>query len=126
GVLMLEIKKVRCEYLENPIGIDVKYPRISWQLVSDKRDVMQKAYQIQVADDRMFKEIKWDSDKILSDQSIHIELKGLKVKSCKRYFYRVQAWNQGEESSGWSETSYWETGLLGEEEWQAEWISAPA
>ena len=35
---------------KNPEGVAVSAPRFSWQLVTDKRDVMQTAYQIEVAD----------------------------------------------------------------------------
>ena len=45
----LVIKNLRCEYLENPLGIDVLNPRLSWISKSDKRGQVQKAYQILVA-----------------------------------------------------------------------------
>ena len=28
----MRIINVRCEYLKNPIGIDIKHPRITWSL----------------------------------------------------------------------------------------------
>lgn len=39
---------MQCEYLDNPLGIDGKTPRLGWKLSSDPRGVMQKAYQVQV------------------------------------------------------------------------------
>jgi len=36
------------ENLENPVGLDIRQPRFSWQLLSDKRNVQQKAYEIKV------------------------------------------------------------------------------
>jgi len=45
-------KKLRCEYLVNPNGIDVGKPRLSWILDSDGRGQKQSAYQIIVADSR--------------------------------------------------------------------------
>ena len=40
-----------CENLSNPIGLDIRQPRFSWQLISDKRNVMQSAYEIRVGND---------------------------------------------------------------------------
>ena len=36
-----------CENSRNPIGLDALQPELSWQLDSDKRNVMQTAYEIQ-------------------------------------------------------------------------------
>ena len=40
---------LKCEYLVNPLGIDVRQPRLSWVLEHSKRGQMQTAYQVQVA-----------------------------------------------------------------------------
>jgi alpha-L-rhamnosidase len=37
---------LRCEYLENPVGIDVKKPRFSWMLNHSDRGQTQSAYQV--------------------------------------------------------------------------------
>lgn len=123
---MLAITDVRCEYFKNPIGIDTKQPRISWKIQSDQHGVMQSAYQIQVAKDAEFTKVIWDSDKVKSDQSIHVEIDGFNIKSRKRYYYRVKVWSEDGESTDWSEVSFWETGILDVDEWTAEWISTPA
>ncbi|OMD18398.1 family 78 glycoside hydrolase catalytic domain, partial [Paenibacillus odorifer] len=122
---MFAITKLRCEYKENPLGIDVIRPRISWQLVSDDRDCMQSAYQIQVAENMLFQGKLWDTEAVKSSQSIHVELEGLLLEARTRYYYRVRAWNQNAIDSGWSEVAFFETGLLDAGNWQAEWISAP-
>ncbi|AWV33075.1 family 78 glycoside hydrolase catalytic domain [Paenibacillus odorifer] len=122
---MFAITKLRCEYKENPLGIDVIRPRISWQLVSDDRDCMQSAYQIQVAENMLFQGKLWDTEEVKSSQSIHVELEGLLLAARTRYYYRVRAWNQNATDSGWSEIAFFETGLLDAGNWQAEWISAP-
>jgi alpha-L-rhamnosidase len=38
GFAQVSVKNLLCENLTNPIGLDVKEPRFSWQLVSDKRN----------------------------------------------------------------------------------------
>jgi alpha-L-rhamnosidase len=40
---------LRCEYLTNPTGIDVRQPRFQWVLDNSRRGVMQTAYQVLVA-----------------------------------------------------------------------------
>ncbi|WDQ16305.1 glycoside hydrolase family 78 protein [Rhodopirellula sp. P2] len=37
SVSALEPQRLRCEYLENPTGIDAARPRLSWQVTSDQR-----------------------------------------------------------------------------------------
>ena len=40
---------LRCEYLENPLGIDAASPHLSWQSDSAERNWKQSAYQVLVA-----------------------------------------------------------------------------
>ena len=47
--------RMRTEYLENPIGIDVKHPRLMWNAEGGKK---QTAYQIVTE--------RWDSGKVQS------------------------------------------------------------
>ncbi len=60
---------LRCEYKVDPIGIDSPQPRLSWQLRSHERGVVQTAYRVQVALDRGAWEeeaILWDTRKVVS------------------------------------------------------------
>jgi len=121
---MIEVKDLRCEYKDNPIGIDVVKPRLSWKIKSDLRGVLQAAYHVQVShDDINFSDIAWDSGKVYTDQSVHIEYNGSPLKSRTRYYYRVKIWDNKGNVSRWSEPSFWEMGLLNASEWQAHWIT---
>src|SRR6266404_3901554 len=40
---------LKCDSLVNPLGIDSKEPRLSWQLRDDRYGARQTAYEIQVA-----------------------------------------------------------------------------
>lgn len=122
---MFGITKLRCEYKQNPIGMDIIVPRISWQLLSNERDCVQSAYQIQIAKDSSFDNVLWDSARVESSRSIHVELNGLRPEARMRYYYRVQAWDRAGRGSDWSESAFFETGLMDAKEWQGEWISAP-
>jgi alpha-L-rhamnosidase len=82
----LSIYDLRCEYLKNPIGIDIRKPRLSWKIQSG--DIMlQTSYQILVADSPELlqpnKANIWDSGKITSDQSIQVEFDGKRWKPHK-------------------------------------------
>lgn len=115
---MFKITDVRCEYKVNPIGLGIPHPRISWKLESDQRGARQLAYQIVVSADEPGNEVLWDSGKVMSDASIQIELDSMACESGKRYYYRVRAWNEQEESTDWSDMAYWEMGLLSPQEWK--------
>ncbi len=125
---LLEVKHLQCEYLENPVGIDIQQPRFSWNISSDHRGVSQSAFRVLVADNK--KEIQnetgniWDSGKIPSDQSVNIVYKGSPLKSDQTYYWSVRVWNQDGEQSAWSEPASFHTGLSGSSDWKAKWIIA--
>jgi len=120
---------LRCEYLRNPLGIDVTKPRFSWILESNERDQKQLAYQILVASSKENLERNkadlWDSQKIQSDQSNQIVYKGKPLQSKMRCFWKVQVWDKNDIQSDWSEPAMFSMGLLEKSDWEAEWIGAP-
>ena len=105
--------------MDNPIGIDVTQPRISWQIQTDTRSWLQSAYQIQISYEAEFTNIHWDSSKVQSEQSVHVEIIGLTLQSQQRYYYRVRVWSNHGDVSEWSEIAFWEMGLLHTNEWKA-------
>ncbi len=122
-----QVVKLVCEYHQNPIGIDVAKPRLSWQMVSDKENAMQTAYEIRVADSQknLASESKclWASGKVASDQSVNVEYAGPALKSMQRAWWQVRIWDNEGKASAWSEPAYWETGILTAAEWKAAWIT---
>lgn len=124
-----DVKELRCEYLVNPVGIDVTNPRLSWKIVSDERNVLQNAFEIRLATtEDAIKEgrsLIWDSGKVFSGQSINIEYNGPALSPMQRVFWQVRVWTGKGKPSSWSEPSYWETGLLDTHNWSANWITSP-
>lgn len=118
------IKKLQVEYLTNPIGLDIKTPRFSWQLQSEERGVSQVAYQITVATDTAFSNAIWMSGKVVSNESLHIYYDGPALAPSTRYYWKVTTWTNktGEETS--TEKAFFETGLLDTGWSGAEWIRA--
>ncbi len=41
----VRVQNLRCEGLENPLGIDVLHPRLTWLIIDAKRNTVQDAYQ---------------------------------------------------------------------------------
>jgi len=121
----LKIDALLCENTHNPLGIDVKNPGLSWQLISDQRNVMQTAYQIEVADNPMFKgkSVVWKTGKVNSDTSVHVYYKGLSLVSGKRYYWHVKVWDNKGTASEWSAPASWQMALLNMTDWKARWIS---
>jgi len=119
---MLQVTELYCEYRKNPMGLGVGRPRISWKLASEARSVLQSAYEIEVSQDADFRSVEWNSGKVESDQSLHVELAGSEMVSRKRYHYRVRVWGSDGERSEWSEPAWFEMGLLERSEWTAKWI----
>src|SRR6266704_3457023 len=77
---VLKLTALRAEYKENPLGIDAREPRLSWQIQANGRGVMQAAYQVRVArserDVHDGSNLVWDSGRISSDESAHCPYKG--------------------------------------------------
>ncbi|HET8845129.1 MAG TPA: family 78 glycoside hydrolase catalytic domain, partial [Ktedonobacteraceae bacterium] len=115
----LRVQDLRCVYQRNPLGIDVKTPRLGWKLTSDQRGATQSSYQIQV---RSGQELLWDSGKVRSDQSLHIPYRGPVLRSMQRCTWRVRVWDRHDLPSSWSQPGWWEMGLLSPLDWHAQWI----
>lgn len=128
GGQKLAVTNLQCEYLENPLGIDMPQPRLSWTISSSLRGVSQSAYRILVADNRVSLRDQdgnvWDSGKVSSAQSGNVAYDGEQLQSGTTYFWKVRIWNQDGEQSSWSETATFHTGLLHPSDWEAEWIAA--
>ncbi|MCG6189323.1 family 78 glycoside hydrolase catalytic domain [Maribellus maritimus] len=124
-----EIVDLKCEYLVNPLGIDVVHPRLSWRMESTENGAGQTAYRILAATnmDLLKNETPdlWDSGKIESSQSIQVEYNGKPLNSGMKVFWKVQVWDEKGKKLNWSQSAYWEMGLLNKEDWQSHWIGAP-
>jgi len=118
----LNVSHLLTENLSDPIGIDSRQPRFSWQLSAPDRNVLQTAYEIQVGDGPDGGGKIWNSGKVLSDQSLYIVYGGPAVQAGRKYFWRVRVWDNKGRGSGWSKPASWQMGLLTPADWKAQWI----
>ena len=102
----MEAIRLRTEYLENPVGIDIRHPRFMWNCEGGSK---QTAYQI-IAD-------RWDSGKILSD-SMHAEYPG-ELPDRERVDWKIRLWDENDVPGDWSE-AFFEMGIS---KWSAQWIT---
>ncbi len=119
----LKVGDLWCEYQRNPVGIDVTVPRLSWEIASVKRNVLQTAYEVRVAAGPTFQQLVWHPGKISSDQSVNIPYGGPPLRSRQRYSWQVRVWDNHGDVSPWSAGQFWEMGLLTPADWSAQWVS---
>ncbi len=127
--------ELRCEYVREPLGVDVSNPRLFWKLesalqrdLSQTRAQRQSAYHILVASAlevlAQDKGDLWDSGKVESDTTIQIPYSGRPLKSSQQVFWKVRVWDNDSNASAWSRPASWTMGVLDGDDWKALWIGA--
>jgi alpha-L-rhamnosidase len=130
---MLTPYDLTCEYFTDPVGLDVRQPRLSWKSSADQRGARQTAYQIIVAISPTAIEavttgqaaagVLWDTGKVFSSASLLIPYAGDALQPGQRCYWRVRVWDENDSASDWSATAIWEMGLMDSANWQADWIT---
>ncbi len=118
------VTNLRCEMLLNPQGIDVKQPRLSWQLESKLRNVVQTSYEILVSSSEeglmQHSADVWRSGPISSSQSLHIPYSGKALEPGKKYFWKVLVLtNKGQATT--TGMAFFSTAIE-KNQWKAKWI----
>ena len=120
---------LRVEYLQNPVGLDIEWPRFSWKIESERRGDSVKGYRIIVSSSLanslgLIGDI-WDS-LYRECPDNYVDYEGAYLLSATRYFWRVKWWNGRGEGSAFSTPASFVTGMIDGEDWSAEWITAEA
>ncbi|MDR3677282.1 MAG: hypothetical protein P4N24_17475, partial [Acidobacteriota bacterium] len=117
---------LRCEYLKNPVGIDVRQPRFGWVLHHTERAQRQSAYQVLVASSPELlsqnKGDQWDSGKADSDNSTQVVYSGKALESDHSYWWKVRYWDRNGIASEYSQAASFDTGLFSADDWKGQWI----
>ncbi len=126
GQSTLAVQGMRCEYLVNPLGIDVQKPRLSWELTPGPRGRRQSAYQVLVASSpealQRNRGDLWDSGKTASDRTTFIAYAGKPLTSGMKVWWKVRIWDEKNRPTAWSTPAYWSMGVLRDTEWYGRWI----
>ncbi|MCR4675462.1 MAG: glycoside hydrolase family 78 protein [Lachnospiraceae bacterium] len=114
---------LKVNYRTNPLGIDDKHLRFTWCYASSGKSIAndkQCAFQL-VAKDADTEKVLLDTKKVQSSSMNYVwEKHGLLSRT--RVVWSVIVWNQdGIEES--SDSAVFEMGLLGKEDWTAQWIT---
>ncbi len=119
---------LRCQGADDPLGIDVEKPSLSWKLEGEGRGLRQYGYRIQAATRpellRAGRPDIWESFRVASDETVGIAYDGSPLGSYERVFWRVRAYDRDGRPGPWSETAAWTMGVLRPADWRAGWIGA--
>ncbi len=113
---MIQAVRLRTEYLENPLGIDVQNPGLMWNV---EGAVRQTAYRILAQTEG---ETIWDSGKTASSRMTGIRFPHM-LASRQRVLWKVKLWDENDGAGDWSEEAFFEMGLLEPMDWCAKWIT---
>lgn len=119
-------ENLECEYLQNPIGIDVSSPRLRWQLNDSRQGALQKAYEIIVGTDSAVvasgKGDMWMEDHTQSDAQL-VTYSGKSLQPFTRYYWTVKVWDKDGKPTAFAPVAYFETGMMQMSNWKGSWIS---
>ncbi len=111
-----------CELLVRPGVVEVvdAAPEFSWSFVDGGAGNFQSAYQLQVASStEFFKQERgdlWDSGKVKSGNSLHVEYQGRALPTGSEVYARVKVWDRRGRGSEWSRPISFKTAAkLGED-----------
>ena len=123
--------ELRCQFIENPYGVDVTNPVLSWTIKTSNptaRGIRQTAYQVLVASSvdllKADNADLWNSGKVISDQMGQIVYAGKALQSSQQCWWKVRVWDEKFKISVWSKPTQWTMGVLNAADWKAQWISA--
>ena len=110
----MKVINIKTEYLNNPLGLDIVRPNITWNVVGDDIKT-QKAFEIVY---RLNDEEKTITKEI---SSTHYEFEE-ELKSRDFVSYKVRVQNEKGVWSPFSEEQHFSIGLLNKSDWSAKWI----
>jgi alpha-L-rhamnosidase len=126
GAVPVKVVALKCEYLNDPIGIDAPNPRLTWQLADNRQGAKQTAYQIIVGTDSLAvtkgQGSSWQTENVNSAANL-ITYAGSALQPYTRYYWSVTLWDKDGKKTTTSAIASFETGLMGMKNWKGFWIS---
>ena len=117
---------LKSEYLVNPIGIDVKAPRLTWKINDSRRGAIQKSYDICVGTDSAKvaagKGSYWKTGKINSSSQM-VVYDGNQLKPYQKYYWLLKVWDKNNQKIKSEKLASFEMGMMDINNWKGSWIS---
>ena len=104
--------RLRTEYLTDPIGIDIRKPRLFWNCEDGTK---QTAYEIVASSNET---VLWSSGKV-SSSSMRCEWGGGPVPAKTKVLWKIRLWDENDICGQWNK-AFFETGI---DSWEAKWIT---
>jgi alpha-L-rhamnosidase len=120
----ITVTNLTCNGRANPLGIGTNDISFSWACGAVGRGVVQSAYQIRVGTTDGGSDV-WDFGLMSSNRQTDVTLPGgILLAPATRYYWQVRVQDGNAVTSDWSETAWFETGLLTATDWAgAGWIT---
>lgn len=119
--------RLRCEFMQNPLGVDVAAPRFSWWVNDARPAEVQSAYEILVASSPALLNQDqgdlWHSGRVESHQTLHVHYRGTRLGSGQKAWWKVRTYDSDGIPGDWSDPATFEMGLLHETDWHGPWIA---
>lgn len=120
------INDLKCEYLVDPLGVDVRSPRLTWKQVDDRKGAFQTSYRIMVDKDSLSlasgKASGWNTGWVRASKNL-VHYKGKALEPYTRYFWKVDITDHTGKLISSPRIASFETGLMEMNNWKGSWIS---
>ena len=117
----MKISNLRCEYKNNPIGIDINNPRLTWE-IDDNKNSIQKSFHIQIS---KFQNSFIDEKSLICNEEVvtdeHSFICDFELESEEIYWWRVGIVSTFNEEIVWSISEKFITGIM-DKNWTPTWI----
>ena len=124
---MLRVCSLKTELLDEPLGIELARPRLSWRLESDRPGARQSAYRVRVASSPEALAAGgadlWDSGQVVSDACFDIAYAGAPPESRRRCWWTAEVWDETGAQAEPAPLATWEMGLLDPADWSGAWLA---
>jgi len=113
---------LRCDWLENPLGLQTARPRLSWTPLAVPTSHHQMAYQVTASSSPGLTADLWDTGRIDSAECA-VEYTGIPLQPHQSAYWRVRQWFSTEPATDWSPLARWSRGPVAEADWGgSRWI----
>jgi hypothetical protein len=120
---------LRCEHLEQPLGLQNQRLRLDWTVVTPPDGRRQTAYQVKVSSIADGHGDLWDTGRVDSAE-VAVEYAGKPLAPHQQAFWQIRTWyahpeltSRMEQVSPWSQSARWSQGPSSDEAWEGSvWI----